>query len=161
MPPLYRATVEGDFVFDLDPDDINAMDLISLGSDAYHLLQDQSPFEIQVLQGDPISKNYQISVNNRTYSVVLSDDLDQLVTDLGFELQATRSVSRVEAPMPGLILSIQVGKGDKVQEGEPLLILEAMKMENAILSPGEGVVARIAVAPGDAVDKKDVLIEFE
>lgn len=161
MPPLYRATVNDDLNFDLDPGDIDSMDLLARGSDTYHLLQDQMPYHIKVLEKDALSKTYRIAVNNHTYQVGLQDDLDRLVDDMGFKLQAARSVSRVEAPMPGLILSVHVSEGDKVQKGDTLLILEAMKMENAILSPGEGVVARIAVAPGDAVDKKNLLIEFE
>lgn len=161
MPTLFRATVAGDLIFDLDPEAIGSMDLVTLGTDTYHLLEDQIPYRIEVLRKDALGKSYRIAVNNRTYQVSLADDLDLLVDELGFKLQATRSVSRVEAPMPGLILSIEVGVGDRVQEGDTLLILEAMKMENAILSPGEGVVARIEVGPGDAVDKKSILIEFE
>ncbi len=161
MPSRYQATVNGDLIYELDPGDINSMDLLSQGPDTYHLLQDRMPYHIEVIHRDALGKTYRIAVNNRSYEVSLADDLDCLVTDLGFKLQATRSVSRVEAPMPGLILSINISEGDKVAEGDTLLILEAMKMENAILSPGEGVVARIAVAPGDAVDKKNLLIEFE
>ena len=87
--------------------------------------------------------------------------MDRLISDMGFEMGSARNISQIEAPMPGLILDIQVSEGDTVQEGDALLVLEAMKMENVILSPREGVVKKIAVTRGMAVDKKHLLVEFE
>ena len=63
--------------------------------------------------------------------------------------------------MPGLILEISVVVGQTVKENDPLLILEAMKMENSFLSPRDGVIKSIAAIKGDAVDKGQLLIEFE
>jgi biotin carboxyl carrier protein len=63
--------------------------------------------------------------------------------------------------MPGLILEIRVKEGDAVSEDSPLLILEAMKMENVITSPREGVIKSISVKVGETVDKKQLLISFE
>ncbi len=65
------------------------------------------------------------------------------------------------APMPGLILDIVVSAGQQVTENEPLLILEAMKMENAVLSPRDGIIKEIVANQGDAVDKNQLLIVFE
>jgi glutaconyl-CoA/methylmalonyl-CoA decarboxylase subunit gamma len=64
----------------------------------------------------------------------------------------------VEAPMPGNILDVKVAVGDSVAEGDILMILEAMKMENEILAPVSGKVAGIQVAAGAAVNSHDVLI---
>ena len=63
--------------------------------------------------------------------------------------------------MPGLILEILVSKGQEVKENESLLILEAMKMENVIVSPREGIIKSITVGKGDAVVKNQLLLEFE
>jgi biotin carboxyl carrier protein len=54
-----------------------------------------------------------------------------------------------------------VAAGDEVKEGDALLILSAMKMENNILSPRDGVIRKVLIAKGDAIDKGQVLIEFE
>ena len=62
--------------------------------------------------------------------------------------------------MPGLILSIAVREGQQIKAGTPLLILEAMKMENVIKATGEGTVRRIAVRQGEAVEKRQLLIEL-
>jgi biotin carboxyl carrier protein len=62
--------------------------------------------------------------------------------------------------MPGLILDIKVAPGDLVKKGDVVVILEAMKMENSIKSPGDGVVKDIKVALKQSVEKNQVLIQF-
>ena len=64
----------------------------------------------------------------------------------------------VRAPMPGRVIALLVHAGAQVQKGTPLLILEAMKMQNEIPSPADGEVQEIRVVPGDAVGKEDVLL---
>ncbi len=70
-------------------------------------------------------------------------------------------VKSIKAPMPGMILEIKVQVGDKVQKLQPLVVIEAMKMENIIKSPIDATVKRVAVMPGKSVEKKDLLLEFE
>lgn len=64
----------------------------------------------------------------------------------------------ISAPMPGNILSVNVKPGDKVEKGTVLLILEAMKMENEIMSPEAGTVTSVAVTKGATVQSGDVLV---
>ena len=70
-------------------------------------------------------------------------------------------VKDIKAPMPGLVLQISVGPGDTVEKGDPLLILEAMKMENVLKAPGSGTVKKVSVNQGQAVEKNQLLIEME
>jgi biotin carboxyl carrier protein len=63
--------------------------------------------------------------------------------------------------MPGMVLDVKVTEGDAVKKGDALLVLEAMKMENIIRSTGAGVVKKIHVKKGVAVEKSQVLIRFE
>lgn len=65
---------------------------------------------------------------------------------------------RVEAPMPGTVLKINVNVGDTVEEGQAVIILEAMKMENEIAAPKSGTVASINTTQGSAVNTGDLLI---
>lgn len=67
----------------------------------------------------------------------------------------------LKSPMQGTIVDILVSPGDEVSEGDVVLILEAMKMENEIHAPRSGVVRDIAVAKGDAVTPDDVLATIE
>ncbi len=69
--------------------------------------------------------------------------------------------TKVTAPMPGTILDIKVKVGDEVSEGQVLLILEAMKMENDIPATATGKVAAINVNKGDTVNSNDVLVVIQ
>ena len=71
---------------------------------------------------------------------------------------ANVSGTEVEAPMPGVILSVDVAVGDQVKEGDNLVILEAMKMENEILAPCDGKVAAIQTSKGASVNTGDILV---
>jgi len=65
------------------------------------------------------------------------------------------------APMPGQVRSLNVQEGDSVTKGQTLMILEAMKMEIRIQSPGDGIVKRIHVGQGQTVDREQLLITIE
>ena len=69
-------------------------------------------------------------------------------------------VGALTAPMPGKILSVEVNRGDRVSRGQTLVILEAMKMKNAIKSPYDGVVLEIAVRPEQTVAHGDLLVQL-
>jgi biotin carboxyl carrier protein len=72
-----------------------------------------------------------------------------------------RAVGVLKAPMPGLVVRVQVQPGEQVAAGHPLVVLEAMKMENELKAGAPGIVKSVRVAPGEAVEKGQVLVEFE
>lgn len=74
---------------------------------------------------------------------------------------ASAGAEVVKSPMPGTILNINVNEGDSVKEGQILLILEAMKMENEIVAPRDGKVASIAVSKGVSVNTGDDMVVIE
>jgi Acetyl/propionyl-CoA carboxylase, alpha subunit len=80
--------------------------------------------------------------------------------DFSVEDKGGASGSQIRAPMPGLVKLVRVAQREKVQEGQPLLVLEAMKMEHAIIAPRDGVIAHV-VAEGVQVSDGTVLIQFE
>jgi biotin carboxyl carrier protein len=67
----------------------------------------------------------------------------------------------LEAPMPGRVAAVKVASGQRVAKGQELLVVEAMKMENALRAPRDGVVRAVHVAPGDTVAPGRALVEFE
>ncbi|WP_283266328.1 biotin/lipoyl-containing protein, partial [Streptococcus dysgalactiae] len=71
---------------------------------------------------------------------------------------ATAGADAIPSPMPGTILKVLVAVGDQVAENQPLLILEAMKMENEIVASSAGIVSAIHVSPGQVVNPGDGLI---
>lgn len=161
MDTTYKATVNQNITFDISREDIAAFDALQISDESYHILHGQKPFTVDLVTADFHSKQYTFKVNNATYRVDLSDGLDMLVKEMGFALSSNKNITSISAPMPGLILEINVKEGQEVQEDDPLLILEAMKMENVISSPRNGIIKSIAVTQGDTVEKKHLLIEFE
>jgi acetyl/propionyl-CoA carboxylase alpha subunit len=99
-------------------------------------------------------------VNGRRYPVELSDKYDQLLQSLGMDRNAGAKVSNLKAPMPGKVISVAVKAGAQVEIGDPILVLEAMKMENVIKSPTSGAVSSVNVKTGGTVEKNEVMITF-
>ena len=79
---------------------------------------------------------------------------------MGFTIGSSIKANSIKAPMPGIILSVNVEENQEVKEGETLLILEAMKMENAIIAPKDGVIKSIFIKSGKTVDKGELMIEM-
>lgn len=101
-----------------------------------------------------------IKLNNARYEVKLKDDTDLLLEQLGI-IGKSHKVRHIKAPMPGLVLSINVKEGDRVNKGDGLLILEAMKMENLIKAHSDGKIKKIHIAKGAKVEKNQPMIEME
>jgi biotin carboxyl carrier protein len=126
-------------------------------------------------------KSYKISVNGQSYDVTVEEvgaaatgTVPVASRPVPARTVAPAAVSQsapaatsgatgatvVKAPMPGTLLSYKVAKGQAVRRGEVLLILEAMKMENEIVAPADGVVAALCVGEGSAVSTGDALVEL-
>ncbi|WP_179347835.1 acetyl-CoA carboxylase biotin carboxyl carrier protein subunit [Winogradskyella pacifica] len=158
---MYKIKVNTSHTFEVTKESMDTLDVVETSNNHYHILQNNTPIKAEILSTDFNQKLYSIKVNNNTYDVDIYDALDQQIEALGFEIGASKQVNDIKAPMPGLILEINVKEGQEVKENDPLLILEAMKMENVINSPREGVIKSIQVKQGQTVDKNMLLIEFE
>ncbi len=157
----YKLSVNNTVHLDVTESDLQKLDAVRVENSKFHVLRNSKPFKVEITTADFIAKKYTVKVNNNTYEVAISNQLDQLINSMGIERGKTKVVNAIKAPMPGLILEISVEVGQSVKENDPLLILEAMKMENSFLSPRDGVIKSIAVKKGNAVDKGQLLIEFE
>lgn len=157
----YKATVNGDLDFSIAIEDLSNLDIIKKSNSIYHILSDYKSVTVEILESHFFQKTYTVSINNKAYKVSIENDLDQLITSMGFEKGSKKQINLIKAPMPGLVLEISVTVGQQVAENETLLILEAMKMENSITSPVSGIIKSIEVEKGDAVEKNQLLIEFE
>jgi biotin carboxyl carrier protein len=157
----YKLLVANGPTFEVSTQDLQNFDAMPVAETQFHVLKDNKPYKAEIISADFVSKKYTVKVNNNTYEVAISDALDELIKSMGIERGRTKVVNAIKAPMPGLILEINVSVGQEVKENDPLLILEAMKMENSFLSPRDGVIKSIAVEKGNAVDKGQLLIEFE
>ena len=137
------------------------LDLIDIASGKKHLIFNHRSYSIEVLALDKASKQVRIGVNGKTFDLKVKERFDDLLSQLGMDAAAGKADLQVKAPMPGLVLDILVAPGDVVVKGSPMLILEAMKMENVIKSSVDAKVSKVSITKGKAVEKNEVLIEFE
>jgi len=104
---------------------------------------------------------YEVLINSITYVFTVETPFSLKRKDL-LKKQAPQSkVESIPAPMPGKILDVLVEEGAAVNEGDALLVLEAMKMQNEITSHIKGKVKKIFIKKGENVMKDDVMIEIE
>jgi len=120
----------------------------------YSILIDGLSFEVTVSENGATT---QVSGINGIVDVELLSRLDLLVRETK-KTAGTAKAEDIKAPMPGLVLKVQVREGDAVCAGDGLLVLEAMKMENEIFATGNCVVEHVHVSEGDAVKKGAVLV---
>lgn len=120
-------------------------------------------------------KNYTITVNGNVYDVTVEEGTGS--TAGAAKAAAPKAAApkaapkaatpagaqgavKVNAPMPGKILKVNVNAGAAVKKGDVLLVLEAMKMENEICAPQDGTVATVECAAGDSVESGKVLVSM-
>lgn len=135
------------------------IDSIQVAPNTYHLIVDGESVTIEVV--NPDWSNPEFMVNGKPYSPTVKSETDLMLERLGLNIKAKKELKELKAPMPGLVLEFRVVPGDKVVEGDALVVLEAMKMENILKSPGEATVKSIEVTKGQAIEKNQVLITFE
>ena len=102
-----------------------------------------------------------VKINHREFLLEKEGKLDTLIKELGLDKEKIKKLKQLRSPMPGRVIGVAVKPGDHVSIGDELLTLEAMKMENALKSDGEGIVKSIDVVLQDVVEKGKVLITFE
>ena len=166
---MYKATVNGKMHFEIQVSEesivINEQSIdaskIQLTDMRSHWIVGGKSMNAEVVRADASAKEFTIKVNNRLYTLQLKDRYDELLKSLGMEVATEKKLREIKAPMPGMVLYILVHAGDIVEKDTPLLILEAMKMENVLKSPASAVVKKVTAVKGVAVEKNAVLIEFE
>ena len=136
-------------------------DIQKISDREFHVLRNNISYRVEILKADYEAKEFELRINGTTHSLKAKDRMDLLLESLGMENAASAKVSDLKAPMPGLVLDILIEQGANVEKGTPLMILEAMKMENVLKAAGEGIIKNISVEKGQNVEKGAVLIEFE
>jgi biotin carboxyl carrier protein len=155
-----KVTINDSHEFEFKSSDIEKLDLLKRSASKFHVFSKHKSFAIKLEKSDFNNREYVISVNANNYTVKIANEIDQLIKEMGFTIGASVKANNIKAPMPGIILSVNVEENQEVKEGETLLILEAMKMENAISAPKSGFIKSIYAKSGETVEKGALLIEM-
>ena len=103
---------------------------------------------------------YTLSLNGYRFSIEALDERGRSIREMARAAATAAGPAPLKAPMPGLITRVLVSLGDTVAEGQGIVVMEAMKMENELRSPSAGTVRNIPVTAGTAVEKGTVLVEL-
>jgi biotin carboxyl carrier protein len=137
-----------------------AIDICKISPTRYHLLLEGRSVEAHLADTDREGKHTVWNIAGASVEVEILDETDMAIQKLGMANTAHPPDTTVRAPMPGQILEVYVEPGQTVAAGDSLLVLKAMKMENIIRSPRDGVVRQVSVIPGALVEKHAVLMHF-
>ncbi|OFX89118.1 MAG: hypothetical protein A2W99_02020 [Bacteroidetes bacterium GWF2_33_16] len=116
-------------------------------------------YQVEII--DKNQNQYEIAVNGVTYSISVESPFSYKRKKYLDKNVPVSKIERIQAPMPGKIVEFLVEENQEIKAGDPLLILEAMKMQNEIISSITGKIKNINFGPEDNVMKDDILIEVE
>jgi len=114
----------------------------------------------------------ELEVNGTAYSVTMKDEIKKSKTptlvrsasknpSVPLKMSSNAGKAKIVAPIPGVVMSIDVKVGDVIKVGDRLLVLEAMKMENEIFAPSDGVVTQIMGTKGATVSTNDIIMMIQ
>jgi pyruvate carboxylase subunit B len=129
------------------------------GSEVYTLLLDGRSHRVLASRTSP--GEWSLHLTGRHLNVGVVDERTRAIREMTGVKGGSRGPKALKAPMPGLVVKVEVDEGQEVVPGQGLVIVEAMKMENELKSDSPARVKKVFVEPGQAVDKGEVLVEFE
>lgn len=132
----------------------------ALGGREYRIHKGGRDYQAFLVSEDATEKTSTWWINGFTYEVHSLSEIDEKLEAMGVGAKAALGIETLKAPMPGMVLTIPVQEGQAVKKGDTLVVLEAMKMENALKAPHDAVVGAIQAEAGKPVEKGTVLLSF-
>ena len=167
MAKNYRLIVQGDLREVAIDDDSDGRFRAEVGGQSHSIelesVDDNTLFRLWI---DGRSTPMAIRRDGATLDLFIGPDryraeIERAAGALGAIGPAIEGEVRLTAPMTGEVTEVLVAAGDVVDEGDPLLVIVAMKMNNEVRSPASGRIEHVAVAPGDAIDQADLLLVID
>jgi biotin carboxyl carrier protein len=121
----------------------------------YSLIIDDLSYEAYVY---PIDGVWQVLLQGQSYQALVEDELEKRLRIASGSSLGERAEFQLKAPMPGLVIDVPVSEGQVIKEGDVLLILESMKMQNELKAPRSGTVTRLRVKTGDNVEQYQTML---
>ena len=128
------------------------------GQPVYSLLVDGKSIEGFVYPGET---EWEVLLMGRQYPVEVEDEREKRLRAAAGGSVSETGEFHLRAPMPGMVVSIPVKEGQKIEKGQVLLILESMKMQNELKAPRDGTVGRIRVKVGESVEQRQTLLSVQ
>lgn len=133
-------------------------DILERAPGVFHVLVQGKSLRLRQISRD--ASGLVLECNGRRYRVDIKTRLEEMLDQMGASKSKSRGPASIQAPMPGLVLRVMTEVGALVQSGDPLVVLESMKMENTLRAAGPGQVLEIPVQAGQAVEKGQLLVKF-
>ena len=146
--------------YTLDDANVN-VDISEQANGLISVLIENKSYTAIVEKIDKKKKEVTIIINGHNHTIAIKEPIDQLLNKMGLDLKSNQKVEPIKAPMPGMILKILVEVGQKIEKGDGLIILEAMKMENILKASVAATVKSIKITEKTVVEKGAILIEME
>jgi len=162
----YYVTVNGkELTVHLGTDGVVSLE----GREHAHEVKRVSHTEFSVLAGGkqvkvvaaPGDNGFDVIAGDFRGAVTVESERDRLLRRYARSTTASHTRLELHAPMPAMVVKVEVSVGEEVRAGQPLIVLEAMKMENEICASGTGCVKSIYAVPGKPVEKGELLLTFE
>jgi len=132
----------------------------SLGTgQTLHLLINGRSIRLECLQRTEEGDLF-LRINSIRYRLPIKNKRELLLARIQGAGTKDRKQTALKAPMPGLVLQVLVTEGQVLQAGDPILVLESMKMENVLRAQSDGTVVSVVIQPGEAVEKGQILVSF-
>ncbi len=141
-------------------DEIESIPLKKINTNQFYLLHKNRNFNFEFINANLEKNCIELKSSNKIIQVQINGPIQQLIQTLGYHEGIAKHTDALLAPMPGVVLEILVAPDATVLKGDPLIVLEAMKMENILRATHDGVVKNIFVLKGDKVGKNKILISF-
>ncbi len=157
----FSISVNSETEFSIQPNEAKSLDVLHVSDNVFQILKNGKSYHAELVSTDFARRIFNFRIAGQIFEVKISDHYQRLVQKMGLGVATSQKMNSVKAPMPGLVLEVPVVPGQKVEKGDVLVILEAMKMENIIKATGEGQVKSVKIQRGAAVEKGQLLIELE
>ncbi|HWC73131.1 MAG TPA: biotin/lipoyl-containing protein [Gemmatimonadales bacterium] len=128
------------------------------GTPLIHLLLGKDSWTVAAQRLDNDARRWALGGAGERLEAEIQDDRSKQIEALTGQGRKAAAGGVVRAPMPGLVVRVEVSEGQVVEAGEGVVVVEAMKMENELRATTRGVVARVHVKPGDRVEKGALLV---
>ena len=125
------------------------------GQPVYSLLVDGKSLEGFVYPGE---EEWEVLLKGRQYPVMVEDEREKRLRATAGGSVSEAGEYHLKAPMPGMVVSIPVEEGQVIEQGQVVLILESMKMQNELKAPRAGTIGRVRVKPGESVEQRQTLL---